>query len=422
MTPASRNSKANSAAYGNGAASAVNHSPSTKSTAHGAGDLESAVLGRYADASRAAEPALCCPTINYDKALLAMLPQEIIEKDYGCGDPSQYVGEGEVVVDLGSGGGKVCYMLSKKVGPRGAVVGVDFNDPMLALARKYQSEMAGKIGWANIRFVKARIQDMGLDLDSLAAWLAEHPVTTLEAADALEAEKRRIRAAAPAVASDFADVVVSNCVLNLVGTAEKWQLFDEIFRVLKKGGRAVISDIVCDQTPPDSMRLDPHLWSGCISGAFREDEFLERFEKAGFHGVEILERAAEPWQVVEGIEFRSMTVRAYKGKEGPCFEHNQAVVYKGPWKKVIDDDGHTLMRGERMAVCDKTFQILTRERGPYAGQVVGIEPRTPIAATEAKPFACQKQSLRDPRQTKGVEYRETREAEGDACCTDGSCC
>lgn len=399
-----------------------------KGTTGGAGDavwagdsLEGAVRARYADASRIAEAALCCPTINYDKALLAMLPQEIVEKDYGCGDPSKYVAEGEVVIDLGSGGGKVCYMISKKVGPNGRVVGVDFNDPMLALARKYQGEMAGKIGWANTSFVKARIQDMGLDLDALAAWLAKHPVTTLEAADALEAEKRRIRIEAPAVASDCADVVVSNCVLNLVATDEKARLFDEIFRVLKKGGRAVISDIVCDETPPESMRNDPHLWSGCISGAFREDEFLERFEKAGFHGIEILERAVEPWQVVEGIEFRSITVRAYKGKQGPCFEHNQAVVYRGPWKKVVDDDGHTLMRGQRMAVCDKTFQIMTSAHGPYAGQVVGIEPREAIAADAAKPFACHTQSLRDPRQTKGREYRETREADGNSCCTDGSC-
>jgi len=384
--------------------------------------IEGAVLGRYAEASKAPEAALCCPTIHYDKALLAMLPQEIIEKDYGCGDPSKFVSEGETVVDLGSGGGKVCYMISKKVGARGRVVGVDFNDPMLALARKYQGEMAGKIGWANTRFVKARIQDMGLDLDELATWLAKNPVTTLDAADALEAEKRRLRAHAPAVPSDFADVVVSNCVLNLVATDEKGRLFDEIFRVLKKGGRAVISDIVCDQTPPESMRSDPHLWSGCISGAFREDEFLERFEKAGFHGVEILDRAAEPWQVVEGIEFRSMTVRAYKGKQGPCFEHNQAVVYKGPWKKVVDDDGHTLVRGERMAVCKKTFDLMTSERGAYAGQVVGIEPRTPIAAEKAKPFACHKQAHRDPRQTKGLDYRETIAAGGDACCTDGSCC
>lgn len=390
-------------------------------TLRGVDALEGAVLGRYAAASQAPETALCCPTIDYDKSLLAMLPQEIIEKDYGCGDPSRYVGEGETVVDLGSGGGKICYMLSKKVGPSGAVVGVDFNDAMLALARKYQAEMAGRIGWANTRFVKARIQDMRLDLEALAAWLVEHPVRTLEDVDALEAEKRRLREHAPAVPSDYADVVVSNCVLNLVATEEKRKLFDEIFRVLKKGGRAVISDIVCDQTPPESMRADPQLWSGCISGAFREDEFLERFEQAGFYGIEILDRAAEPWQVIDGIEFRSMTVRAYKGKQGPCFEHNQAVVYKGPWKKVVDDDGHTLLRGRRMAVCDKTYRLMTDAKGPYAGQVVGIEPRVPVAADQATPFECRGQAIRDPRQTKGMDYRATIAADGDACCMDGSC-
>lgn len=384
--------------------------------------LEHAVLRRYAEASKHPELDLCCPTIGYDKALLAMLPREIVEKDYGCGDPSRYVSEGETVVDLGSGGGKICYMLSKKVGPDGRVVGVDFNDSMLALARKYQGEMARKIGWANTRFVKARIQDMTLDLEVLAAWLAVHPVTTLEAADALEAEKRRLRAKTPAVPSDVADVVVSNCVLNLVQPDEKLRLFDEIFRVLKRGGRAVISDIVCDETPPESMRSDGQLWSGCISGAFREDEFLERFEMAGFHGVEILERAAEPWRVIGGIEFRSMTVRAFKGKEGPCFDHNQAVVYKGPWKRVVDDDGHTLIRGQRMAVCAKTYRLLTNPGGPYSEQIVGIEPRMPVAPEEARAFACATQSRRDPRQTKGRVYGETTAAEGAARCGDGSCC
>lgn len=384
--------------------------------------LEHAVRTRYASASRVAEAALCCPTINYDRSLLSVLPAEIIEKDYGCGDPTRYVQAGETVVDLGSGGGKICYMLSQKVGAAGSVIGVDFNDPMLALARKYQHQIAGKIGWNNTRFVKARIQDMGLDLDALERWITEHPVRSLDDIDALEAHKRHLRATVPAVAEGVADVVVSNCVLNLVATEEKDRLFAEIFRVLRKGGRAVISDIVCDETPSESMRNDPDLWSGCISGAFREDEFLTRFERAGFHGIEILDRAAEPWRVIDGIEFRSMTVRAFKGKQGPCFEHNQAVVYKGPWKKVIDDDGHTLVRGERMAVCDKTFKILTNDHGPYSGQVLGIEPRTAVDPADAKPFACNTQARRDPRQTKGLNYRENIAPSGDACCTDGTCC
>ncbi|MBX3373251.1 MAG: methyltransferase domain-containing protein [Phycisphaeraceae bacterium] len=390
-------------------------------TIGGVDALERAVLNRYADASRAAEPALCCPTGEYDASLLALLPPEIVERDYGCGDPGRYVREGETVVDLGSGAGKICYMLSKRVGPTGRVIGVDFNQAMLDLARRYQDEMARRIGWANLTFIRARIQDMGLDLDALAGWLERHPVTTLDGADALESERQRLRAEAPGVPDDIADVVVSNCVLNLVGTEEKDRLFAEIFRVLRKGGRAVISDIVCDETPPPGMRSDPHLWSGCIAGAFREDEFLERFERAGFHGVEILERAAAPWQVINGIEFRSMTVRAFKGKAGPCFDHDQAVVYRGPWKRVVDDDGHVLLRGKRMAVCDKTYRILTDARGPYAGQVIGVEPLTPVDPARAPRFACEKQALRDPRRTKGVDYRDTVPADGEACCTDGSC-
>ncbi len=388
----------------------------------GVDEVEGAVLGRYTGAARAPEAALCCPSISYDRDLLDMLPAEIVEKDYGCGDPTRYVTQGETVVDLGSGAGKICYMLSKKVGPGGQVIGVDFNDAMLALARKHQHEMASRIGHANVRFVKARIQDMALDLEALAAWLAGHPVADVAGADALEAEKARIRRDAPDVPRDSTDAVVSNCVLNLVRGEDKAGLFDEVFRVLRRGGRAIISDIVCDETLPESMRADPHLWSGCISGAFREDEFLERFEKAGFHGVEILERADRPWQVVEGVEFRSMTVRAFKGKQGPCFERGQAVVYKGPWKKVIDDDGHTFRRGERMAVCDKTFRIMTSPDGPYAGQIVGIEPRTPVDVKDATPFACRKQAVRSPRETKGLAYRETKAASGEACCPDGSCC
>jgi len=401
-------------------------SPSTETSqascrVGGVDRLEQAVLGRYAHAAGVGEAELCCPTIHYDPELISILPSEIVERDYGCGDPSRHVQAGETVIDLGSGAGKICYMLSKRVGPTGRVIGVDFNDAMLDLARKYQAEMAQKIGHANVRFVKARIQDMALDLESLAVWLAEHPVATLEAADALESQRRQLREQHPAVSTGGADVVVSNCVLNLVGTGEKEALFAEIFRVLKRGGRAVISDIVCDETPPESMRSDPHLWSGCISGAFREDEFLERFERAGFYGIEILERAAEPWRVIEGIEFRSMTVRAFKGKQGPCFEHNQAVVYKGPWKQVMDDDGHVFKRGERMAVCDKTYRIMTNRRGPYASQMIGIEPRRLVLPGQAAPFACDAPAVRDPRQTKGLEYRETREEAGGACCTDGSC-
>ena len=127
---------------------------------------------------------------------------------------------------------------------------------------------------------------------------------------ALPANAADLRVRHPLVASDSIDVVVSNCVLNLVENRMKRQLFDEIFRVLKMGGRAVISDIVADEEIPDHLRNDPQLWSGCISGAYMEEGFIKAFADAGFHGIEILKRDDAPWQTVEGIEFRSVTIQA----------------------------------------------------------------------------------------------------------------
>ena len=384
-------------------------------------DPEGEVLRRYGEGARKAESGLCCPT-EYDRRYLDLLPEEILHKDYGCGDPSSYVREGETVIDLGSGAGKICYILSQKVGPLGSVIGVDFNDAMLSLSRKYLDEMGQKLGYRNIRFVKARIQDLALDLEAAQRWLDRHPVRSVEEIGTYEAECTRLRREEPLIPDASVDVVVSSCVLNLVRPEEKVKLFSEIFRVLRRGGRAVISDIVCDEDPTPSILSDPELWSGCIAGAFREDLFLKRFEEAGFYGVEILSRQKEPWQVIEGIEFRSMTVRAFKGKEGPCLDRNQAVIYKGPWKCVCDDDGHTLYRGQRAAVCDKTFSIMTDPSGPYSRDMVAVPPIEEVPLDQAAAFDCKRETLRDPRETKGLEYRLTTSPSSNPCCGPDGCC
>ena len=325
-------------------------------------DIELAVKERYAKGAAQKEEALCCPTSSYDPKFLEVIPKEIVEKDYGCGDPSKYLEEGDVVLDLGSGVGKFCFIASQVVGPKGRVIGVDFNLPMLELARKYQKEIGNRIGYHNVEFRRGRIQDL-----------------------------RRV------VADESVDVVVSNCVLNLVRTEEKENLFREMHRVLKRGGRVAISDIVSDEDIPLELQEDRDLWSGCISGAFREDLFLKAFENAGFYGVQVASLAEEPYRTVKGIEFRSITVTAYKGKEGPCIERNQAVIYKGPWKEVLDDDKHILKRGIRTAVCDKTYQIFSKT--PYRDEVI----------------------LVPPRETKGKAYRKTTK-EVSACSPEEGCC
>ena len=160
------------------------------------------------------------------------------------------------------------------------------------------------------------------------------------------------------------------------------------------------------------------MWSGCISGAFTEEGFLKAFEDAGFHGIRVLKRDEEPWQTVEGIEFRSVTVEAFTGKIGPCFERNQAVIYKGPFKKVLDDDGHAMERGKRYAVCDKTYNLYRSE--PYRDLFDFVEPREAIPVDQAERFDCSRTALRHPRETKGMDYDATTEAA--VCREGGGCC
>ncbi len=382
-------------------------------------DVEEAVASRYSQGAKVAEEDLCCPSSSYDEKYLAAIPSEIIAKDYGCGDPTVYCEPGQTVLDLGSGAGKACYIIAQRVGREGRVIGIDMNDDMLALARRYRDEVAARIGYRNVEFRKARIQDLRLDLEKVDARLREHPVRSAAELEALEAYARQIARSEPVVPDDSIDLIVSNCVLNLVRPEDKSKLFSEMFRVLRRGGRAVISDIVSDEEVPERLQQDPELWSGCISGAFREDLFLQAFEGAGFYGIEVLKFDEKPWRTVEGIEFRSMTVSACKGKEGPCFEHNQAVVYKGPFSAVCDDDGHRYPRGTRIAVCQKTFDLL--RGGPYRQQFVIIEPHSPVAAEAARPFDCRRTAVRDPRETKGLDYRVTTEAP-DACCGPEGCC
>ncbi len=381
-------------------------------------NVEQAVSQRYSAASQEHHPALCC-SVEYNADYLRVLPQELIDRDYGCGDPSRHVGVGETVLDLGSGGGKICYIASQIVGANGRVWGVDMNDDMLALARRYQPEITQRIGWDNVTFFKGRIQDLALDLDRFEQHLRTHPIHDLASWTAAETLAQSMRVDQPMIASDSVDVVLSNCVLNLVTPAARDELFAEIFRVLKRGGRAVISDIVCDEVVPDHLRNDPELWSGCISGAFVEHKLLEAFERAGFHGIEILERQTEPWATVEGIEFRSLTVRAYKGKAGPCLDHRQAVIYRGPWRSVTDDDGHVLRRGERAAVCEKTFRLYTS--APYAEDLIPVPPYQPVSPEEAIPFDCARPMVRDPRETKGIAYQGTS-LPGETCCGPGPDC
>ena len=380
-------------------------------------NVEHAVRERYSDASQSKVEALCCP-IEYDRQYLKVIPPEVIERDYGCGDPSRFLHPGETVLDLGSGAGKICFIAAQIVGPTGKVIGVDMNNDMLALARKYQGTVGDAIGFHNVEFRKGRIQDLALDLEKLDTDLKQHPIQSADSFLAAEARADDLRVREPLVRSESVDVVISNCVLNLVDPRAKAQLFREIFRVLRNGGRAVISDIVSDEPVPEEMQNDAELWSGCISGALTEEQFLRAFTDAGFYGVRLQKWDPQPWQTVRGIEFRSVTVEAFKGKQGQCFDRNQAVIYKGPFKEILDDDSHRMERGRRYAVCDKTFQLLKKE--PYHQFFEFIEPLTEVPLEGAPPFNCDGMKIRYPRETKGQNHDSTTGP--NHCCDSGPCC
>ncbi|MGH7825763.1 MAG: methyltransferase domain-containing protein [Candidatus Binatia bacterium] len=388
----------------NGSCSSLNH--------------ETAVLQRYGKAARDGEAGLCVP-ISYDPSLLKVIPDEIIEKDYGCGDPSRYIREGETVLDLGSGSGKACYIMSQIVGPRGKVIGVDFNPPMLQLARKYQKTIGDKLGYHNVEFRCGRIQNLKTNLELIESYLKQHPVRSVGDLAGMQEFEEKIARERPLVVDDSIDAIVSNCVLNLVRPEDKKALFAEMYRVLKRGGRIAISDIVSDEPVPEHMVNNSGLWSGCISGAFLEEEILKAFEEAKFYGIHIEDFRSEPFRTVEGIEFRSITLTAYKGKEGPCIERNQAVIYRGPWKQVVDDDGHVLPRGARIAVCEKTYRLFSK--APYENQFVLVPPKEEVPLESARVFDCSRDSKRHPRESKGVEYKVTSAA-GAACAPGSGCC
>jgi len=380
-------------------------------------EVETVVRERYRQGAEERVADLCCP-VDYDPRYLAVIPDEVLERDYGCGDPSRHLREGETVLDLGSGTGKICFIAAQVVGAAGRVIGVDMTGEMLAVARRNAPVVAERLGFANVEFRRGRIQDLALDFDLLDEALAREPVASAEGLLRAAALADGLRHTRPLIADGSMDVVVSNCVLNLVDGQEKGRLFQEIHRVLRNGGRAVISDIVSDEPVPLELQQDPELWSGCISGALTERGFLAAFEAAGFYGIRILERQREPWRTVAGIELRSLSVEAFKGKEGICLERRQAVVYKGPFREVLDDDGHRMRRGERYAVCDKTFNLYQRE--PYRSSFEFVEPLEEVPLEAAQPFDCSRTALRHPRETKGQDYQVTTEAE--ACCAPGNCC
>ncbi len=303
---------------------------SCKNEVHDAKDaVRKSVNEFYAAAAIQPQKELCCPT-SYNAADISHIPREALNISYGCGSPvtQANIKPGESVLDLGSGGGIDCFIAAKMAGEQGQIIGVDMTDEMLRNANATREIVARNLGYNNVRFMKG--------------FLEEIPVT-----------------------DECVDLVTSNCVINL--SAQKEKVFQEILRVLKTGGRFMISDIVSDREVPVSMKQDKKLWGECISGAITEAEFFNITRKIGFYGLEIVNRYL--YKEVDGFTFYSITARGHKFKKSKeCVYTGQYAIYKGPCSNVSDDDGHTYPVGTPIEICTDTAWKLSNP--PYEGMFI----------------------------------------------------
>ena len=319
----------------------------------------------YTRAARESVSNLCCPT-SYDPRYLKVIPNEVIERDYGCGDPTPYVRAGETVLDLGSGSGKMCFVLAQIVGTAGRVIGFDANPEMLKLARRAVPVVANRLGYGNVEFRRAALEDIDLDIEQIEGRLSACPVGTIADLRDLDEYKSWLRDSRPTIADRSVDVVVSNCVLNLVPATQRRALLHSIWRKLKPGGRIAIADIVCDGALPAVLANDPALNAACVAGAFQIEEFIGALVESGFIGVRVSELGPS-WRSEAGVAFRSMTLtgsRPVRVEDAPSHVY---AIYRGPWKRVEDEYGRVYQRGDRFCLCTEEGRALLQQ--PYACEV-----------------------------------------------------
>jgi len=288
---------------------------------------------------------LCCPK-DMPSAYTAHVPREAFDHNYGCGTPVLQAGirEGDTVIDLGSGVGIDCFVAAKLVGPKGRVIGFDMTDEMLAQAFRFNSAVSQNLGYDVVEFRKGLMERLPIE-------------------------------------SNTADVVVTNCVLNLA--VDKAKVFQEIFRVLKPGGRLVISDIVSDREITPEDQADKQAWAECVTGSMSLGGLLGTIEKTGFIGTHQLAEAG--WQKVKGYHFSTVTFEAHKYVSDCNAAVSTLAIYLGPYAKVVDDLGNEYTRFKPVAVRDD-IAVYLRATGNAANFVV-VQGRPAKAKAPAKASA-----------------------------------
>lgn len=269
----------------------------------------------YGQAARRTNEEIVNP-FGPGEAGLAFIPLDSRKRSYGCGSPVQDATPlpGEVLVDLGSGSGVECFLAAAQVGPTGRVFGIDMTTEMLDLARKSQSSVAAELGYDNIEFRQGYLEDLPLP-------------------------------------EDTADVVISNCVINL--SPDKRTTFHEIYRILKPGGRLVVSDIVTDTTIPVTIKNNLKFRGECLGGAMQQEQLLAMLRAVGFDETRLLKRF--PYRQEGNTRFFSLTFSCLK--PAPA-NRKIEVIYRGPMAALAGEDGNFLFKGRQTRISGRLAERL----------------------------------------------------------------
>ena len=293
----------------------------------------------------------CCPIAippPHVRAVLPLIHPEVLERSYGCGSPIPSALEGCTVLDLGCGTGQDCYVLSKLVGPRGRVIGIDMTVEQLAVARRHLEHHRQAFGYShsNVEFRHGYIEalsDCG-------------------------------------IADASVDVVVSNCVLNL--SPDKARVFAEIFRVLRPGGELHVADVFADRRVPVSWLQDPELVGECLAGAMYLEDYRRVLASCGCLDARCVSQSElgvtgeAVAAKVGNVRFASCTMRAFKlPLEDRCEDYGQVAYYLGTIPECPDaftlDDHHCFFTGKPLLVCGNTADMLQATRYARHFRVLG---------------------------------------------------
>lgn len=284
----------------------------------------------------------CCSEeslASYLKPIVAQIHDEVKMKFYGCGVPIPPLLDGLTVLDLGSGSGRDCYVLSRLVGEKGSVIGVDMTPGQLEVANKYLNYHKDLFLFehSNVCFKEGYIEDL----------------------------------ASLGIADESIDLVVSNCVINL--SPQKDKVFSEIYRVLKPGGELYFSDVYCDRRLNKTQKNDPILLGECLGGALYTEDFRRLMSRVGFEDFRTFDQnqitggTPEVLDKIANAKFFGKTIRAFKlVLEDRCEDYGQVAIYKGgiPYSEHSFklDDHHLFIKSKPMLVCSNTAKMLSETR------------------------------------------------------------